>query len=65
LRRRSDPSDRRRCLLELTAKGRRLNIESAGTIEAAVRRALNDAAPRKLEAARELLSAIARELEDA
>jgi MarR family transcriptional regulator, organic hydroperoxide resistance regulator len=65
LRRRSDPADRRRCLLELTAKGRRLNVETAGTIEAGVRRALNDASPRQLDAARELLSAIARELEGA
>ena len=65
LRRRPDPDDRRRCLLELTAKGQRLNIETAGTIEAGVRRALHGASPRQVDAARELLSAIARELEDA
>jgi DNA-binding MarR family transcriptional regulator len=65
LRRRADPVDRRRCLVVINAKGRRLNVETAGTIEAGVRRALHGASPRQLEAARELLSAIARELEEA
>jgi DNA-binding MarR family transcriptional regulator len=63
VRRRRDRNDRRRWLLELTAKGKRLNVESAGTIEAAVRRALHEAPPRQLAAARDLLSTIARALE--
>jgi DNA-binding MarR family transcriptional regulator len=63
LRRRRDRRDRRRWLLALTAKGARMNVDSAGTIESAVRSALRRASPRELAAARALLATIARALE--
>lgn len=38
-----DPSDRRRARFELTARGRRVDRDRKGTVEAAVRRALGRA----------------------
>src|SRR5262249_23693531 len=60
LRRKRDPGDGRRWLLVLTAKGARMDIESAGTIESAVRSALRAAAPREQAAACKLLGMITR-----
>ncbi len=40
LERRGDPSDGRRAILSLTAKGRALNTRRVGTVEESVRRAL-------------------------
>jgi DNA-binding MarR family transcriptional regulator len=60
--RRSDPADARRALLELTARGRSVDEQRSGTIEAAVRRAHGRAKPRSVEAARDVLEAIAGEL---
>lgn len=61
--RRSDPDDARRSILSLTAKGRKLNGGRAGTVEAAVRRALAALPASRIEAASELLRALASELE--
>jgi DNA-binding MarR family transcriptional regulator len=60
--RRADPRDGRRSLLGLTDKGRRFDVASEGTIEAAVARALEDTSPDTLQAAREVLRSIAASL---
>lgn len=60
--RKQDPNDARRALFSLTAKGRMLDAAQAGTVEAAVRRALASIPERKLAAARDVLEAVAREL---
>ena len=59
LRRRVDARDRRRSLLMLTVQGRRFDVANAGTIEAAVARALNGMTPAQLEGARAALQALA------
>ncbi len=64
LRRRSDPRDRRRLLLSLTDKGRLVNADTEGTVEAAIQRAFDRATPRSIEATREVLSLIAEALGD-
>jgi MarR family transcriptional regulator, organic hydroperoxide resistance regulator len=63
LERRRDPSDGRRAILSLTAKGRALNARRAGTVEESVRRALAAQSRSKITIAGEVLTAIARELE--
>jgi len=63
LSRRVDPRDRRRVLLGLTRKGRRLDIESEGTVEAAVRVALSQLPERKTRNAEEVLDMIAMSLD--
>jgi DNA-binding MarR family transcriptional regulator len=62
IRRRSDPGDGRRAILTLTPKGRRLNDRRSGTVESSVRRALAQFSAVKTDAARKVLSALAREL---
>jgi DNA-binding MarR family transcriptional regulator len=64
LRRRSDPDDRRRAVLELTAPGKRLNQRPEGTIEAAVDAALCSLPRAKVAAARVVLKAVASALGD-
>jgi MarR family transcriptional regulator, organic hydroperoxide resistance regulator len=61
--RRADPLDGRRLLLGLTAKGRVLDVPAPGTIETAVEKALNELPPAKVEAAKEVLSSLARALQ--
>jgi MarR family transcriptional regulator, organic hydroperoxide resistance regulator len=63
VRRRPDPSDGRRVLLELTARGRTLDASRGGTIEAAVRRALDRLDPKTAAAARAIAGALVVELE--
>jgi DNA-binding MarR family transcriptional regulator len=63
LQRRRDPSDGRRAILSLTAKGRALNARRAGTVEEAVRRALASQSHATIAAAGEVLSAIAQALD--
>ena len=63
LERRRDPSDGRRAILSLTAKGRALNARRAGTVEESVRRALVSQSGTKIALAGEVLTAIARELD--
>jgi DNA-binding MarR family transcriptional regulator len=60
--RRPDVHDRRRQLLSLTDQGRRLDVETEGTVEAAVQHVLRSTPRRKLTAAREVLAAIAAAL---
>lgn len=62
LRRRADPQDARRSLLSLTEKGRTVNVEVGGSVEACVARALRRTSPQKLAAARSLLVDIAVKL---
>jgi DNA-binding MarR family transcriptional regulator len=61
--RRSDAHDGRRTLLGLTEKGRLLDVETPGTVEAAVQQALDGASAERIEAAREMLRAIAHHLD--
>lgn len=63
IRRRRDPEDRRRAILSLTPSGMRLNGRTGGTVESSVQRTL-EAFPRStVEGARDVLSALARELD--
>jgi MarR family transcriptional regulator, organic hydroperoxide resistance regulator len=60
--RRVDPKDARRALLGLTARGRELDSLRAGTVEAAVRQTLKGIPRRKIEAAQDVLAALAASL---
>lgn len=64
VRRTRDPKDRRRARLELTSRGRRLDRPSAGTVEAAVARALSGIPASRLRPAAELLAVVAASLLD-
>ncbi|WP_437786333.1 MarR family winged helix-turn-helix transcriptional regulator [Sorangium sp. So ce1097] len=61
--RRVDPNDGRRALLGLTPRGRELDSLRTGTVEAAVRQALKAMPRRKLEAAQDVLAAVAEALQ--
>ena len=63
--RREDPNDGRRSLFRLTAKGESVDALRAGTVEDRVRRALSRLPASKINAAREVLGEIARELDEA
>ena len=63
LSRRADPRDRRRVLLGLTRKGRELDIDSEGTVEAAVRIALSELSKPKIRSTAEVLGRIRTSLE--
>jgi MarR family transcriptional regulator, organic hydroperoxide resistance regulator len=63
LARRLDSKDRRRVLLGLTKRGRRLNVDSEGTFEAAVRVALSELPEQKVRNAAEVLVRIGASLE--
>lgn len=58
IRKRSDPRDGRRALLGLTDKGRSFEVETEGSIEAAIQRTLESTDPDKLQATREVLESI-------
>jgi DNA-binding MarR family transcriptional regulator len=58
LRRRADPRDARRSLFGLTEKGRRFDLRTEGTEEAAIRAALLRSSREKVNAAREVLESI-------
>lgn len=58
-----DAEDRRRAVLRLTARGRTLNARKSATVEAAVRRVLEQAPREALSGARHLLRNLAAELE--
>ena len=58
-----DSRDGRRAVLRLTARGARINAESAGTVEAAVATALAGCAPRDRAAARRVLERLSACLE--
>ncbi len=59
-----DPADARRVRLTLTARGRGIDRRSAGTIEAAVRRALAAVSTHEVDAASRVLSTLASQLLD-
>ncbi len=61
--RRSDPKDRRRVLIGLTARGRALDVPDAGTVESAVARTLADVGTTRVEAAEAIIAALVRNLE--
>ncbi len=58
-----DPHDARRMRLELTDSGKQLDAHQAGTVELAVRRALARVDSEQIAAAREVLLALAEELQ--
>lgn len=62
IRRRADARDGRRSLLGLTDKGRQFDVETEGTVEAAIQHALERTPHEKLQAAREVLASIAETL---
>jgi DNA-binding MarR family transcriptional regulator len=61
--RRSDASDARRALFTLTAKGERVDELRRGTVEAAVRSALQSLPAREVNVAVSVLDALARAME--
>ena len=61
--RRADPADGRRALLELTAKGRRVDATRTGTVEAAARKALAKLGQASVRQTRGVAEAITAELE--
>jgi DNA-binding MarR family transcriptional regulator len=60
--RRRDPRDARRIVLELSATGRRRDVETHGTIETAMKGALAHLSRRQLEVVRQALLTVANEL---
>ena len=58
-----DPDDRRRALFELTAKGKTVDAERRGTVEAAVRRALARADDKIVTQTQQMLALLVSELE--
>jgi DNA-binding MarR family transcriptional regulator len=62
LRRISDPRDRRRAILRLTARGARVNAARDGTVEAAVASTLKSMRPRDRKATQRVLQQLARDL---
>jgi MarR family transcriptional regulator, organic hydroperoxide resistance regulator len=62
VRREADRGDARRQRLLLTRRGKRLNVEHRGTIEAAVRDALAGSAPGQARAARAFVGRLTEEL---
>jgi DNA-binding MarR family transcriptional regulator len=62
--RRADPADARRTRLTLTQRGRAVDRRNAGTIEAAVRRTLAAMPQHQVEAASQVLTALAAQLLD-
>ncbi len=61
--RRSDPADARRALLELTAKGRRVDAIRSGTVEGAARKALARLTDGSMRQTRVVAEAITAELD--
>lgn len=62
LERRADPLDGRKALFALTEAGRNLDIPSAGTVEAAVQRALSRMTRARIVHTQDVLMALAQEL---
>lgn len=63
LERKPDPEDARRALFRLTAKGKRVDVARKETVEAAVRAALSRLPAGKIDAAKEVLAALAESLD--
>ncbi|MBI2377039.1 MAG: MarR family transcriptional regulator [Deltaproteobacteria bacterium] len=62
LRRKRDPGDGRKALFELTPKGKKLDVPSGETVEAAVQGALEKINPRDGSAAKRVLQILAEAL---
>lgn len=62
IRRTVDPADRRRARFVLTERGKRIDREKKGTVEAAVRRALNRAGSATIGKTSEMLGLLVAEL---
>ena len=62
VRRTRDSKDRRRTLLDLTSRGRRLDVHSPGTVEAVVARVLSGIPAAHVRPAADLLAAVAAAL---
>lgn len=62
VRRTRDPGDGRRALLELTPRGRKLDVPSPGTVESVVERVLSGLPQARVRPAADLLSAVAAAL---
>jgi len=60
--RQTDKADRRRALFQLTAKGKNVDRERRGTVEAAIRRALGRADSATIRATTSLLDLVTQEL---
>jgi DNA-binding MarR family transcriptional regulator len=60
--RRKDPQDGRRCFLGLTEPGRALDVSAPGTVEAAVAQVLEAVPRERIDAAAEVLLALAEAL---
>jgi MarR family transcriptional regulator, organic hydroperoxide resistance regulator len=60
--RQADPDDGRRVRLALSARGRRLESETSGTLEDCIERALASQPRARVEAAKQVLEAVVREL---
>ena len=60
--REKDPEDARRSKFVLLPEGQKIDSTQAGTVEAAVRRALSRIPPETIDSARTVLSAVAEEL---
>lgn len=65
IRRRPDRQDGRRALFRLTAKGRRLDATTTGTVESAVRTALDQVVHTELDGAKIVLHKLTERLESA
>ena len=63
LTRKEDPSDGRRAMLRLTAKAKKIETAAVGTAESAVQDVLREVPARKLAAVRDVLGALATNLE--
>ncbi len=62
VKRRAHAKDRRRAILQLTAKGRRIDRLQTGTVEASVREAMRALPRRKVQITEEVLTALAKQL---
>jgi DNA-binding MarR family transcriptional regulator len=62
VKRADDPGDSRRVLLTLTARGRRVDTERSGTVEAVLEGVLQRAPAKRIAEARALLDELARAL---
>jgi DNA-binding MarR family transcriptional regulator len=60
--RKASPEDRRKSLVWLTAAGQKVNAVRAGTVEAAIRRAMNKVSSENLAATEAVLTVFAAEL---
>ncbi|MFN7134184.1 MAG: MarR family winged helix-turn-helix transcriptional regulator [Myxococcales bacterium] len=62
LERKTDPKDGRRALFALTPRGKELDVDQEGTVEFAVRHALQKLSPAQITAAQEVFRALTESL---